>query len=797
MRSALTRLAASLIPLAVMVSMPCLPAAIAHAETDIVGLSPDPFIPQGVVGTTNINMLTLTNHGTAAVTVTSAVITQNADRNAYGATVGSCTSSIAPGDSCYVDVLFHPDSYTTYYGTLEISFDALPTRTVYLQGVGGYLAGPVGDLKVTQSFGRNLLSWTPPTQPGDPAASSYLVYRNDNGAMTYIGEVSTSSSTFADTHVTPGESVTYRVVAFNSGGPGEPAEVTAGPSPASGLVVASTGQGGPSALYLIPDGISSPAGERVPLFNDTTPRYAPAVSPDGLKVVWSEESNAQQASQTDLWMMSLDGSIPPHRLTAEMNAESDPAWSPDGKTIAYTSTTSTGVEVHTVPSAGGAARRRTVGYEHPSWLPDSSQLIAGNAAHTGLAVLDAAGKATPIAGSESGSEPVVSPDGTRIAFVLHSTSFDFAATLAVAGGTAKQFNDPADWTGLGWRPDGRTLYGERNSSRGSDGVRQVVEFDPDSLGTFLRVMDPAGDHNPTPVGPRVRLTGFSTYTSRNATISFAGTGATTDCTVDNAAPIACTDHVTLTGLATGTHRLLVRTGVQAATPTSVVAATWTVDTAAPVLTIVTPGRNIGQTNITASVQYRATDAGAGVANYDVRYRRAPDNGGYTSYTSATDMLATRNLSRGVRSNPGQEYCFSVRVRDKLGNLSQWSIDHCADNALDDRSLTASTGWKRLYESANYYNTMTRTSTAGATLSLASVQTRRVTLVVTKCASCGRVDVYLAGVRIGSVSTYSPTTQRNVKIALPLLSTLRAGKFVLKNITSGKNIIIDGVAFGRV
>ena len=797
-RSALNRLAQLLLPLAIATAGLGLSATTAHAESDSLALelSPIPFVPQSDLGITDLSQLTIVNHGAASVTLTSVDITYNADGDAYRAGFGSCTSSIAPGASCYVSVLFRPFHYGEYLGQLDLGFDGgSATRTVFLEGVGGHLPGPVQNLTVAAGFSRNVLTWSPPAETGIPAATSYWVFRSKNGSFVNIGAA--VEPTFVDGGIAPGEAATYRVATLNAAGLGASMEVTSGASPASGLVVASTGQGSVSSLYLIPDGNSSPGGDRVPLFNDTTPRYTPTVSPDGRQVVYAQESTAQQATQTDLWIMSLDGSSQPRRLTSEPYAESDPAWSPDGKSIAYTYATPSSVEVQTVSAAGGEPRRRTLNYEHASWLADNRRLVAGNAAHTGLAILDAVGKAAPIPGSQDGSEPTVSPDGMTIAYVLHGPGYDFAATLPVTGGTATELNDAADWQGLSWRPDGEAVYGERNSSRGPEGVRQIVEFDPDhgAAPIFLHVMDPAGDHNPVPVGPRVHLTSYETFSNRNVTIHFAGPDPAVDCAVDNAVPKPCTDTVALTGLTTGEHRLVVRSGAASSQPSSVLSAVWTVDTAAPALTIVAPLTSMGQTNSTAAVQYRGTDAGAGVASYDVRYRRASVNGGYTAYSSPAGFLATTSASRGVRSDPGYEYCFSVRVRDKVANLGPWTADHCADNALDDRALSAS-GWKRIWETGNYYNTVTRTSTAGATLSLSSVQTRRVTLFVTKCASCGRVDVYLAGQRIGSVSTYAAIAQRDVKIALPLLSSLRSGRFVLKAVTAGKNVIIDGVAFGR-
>lgn len=59
----------------------------------------------------------------------------------------------------------------------------------------------------------------------------------------------------------------------------------------------------------------------------------PAWSPDGRRIAYS---SARQGSP-DLWAVGLDGSEPV-RLTETAAAETSPAWSPDGRQIAYVST---------------------------------------------------------------------------------------------------------------------------------------------------------------------------------------------------------------------------------------------------------------------------------------------------------------------------------------------------------------------------------------------------------------------------------------------------------------------------
>ena len=101
----------------------------------------------------------------------------------------------------------------------------------------------------------------------------------------------------------------------------------------------------------------------------------PAESPDGKKLAFS--------ALTHLYTLDLPGGKP-RRVTTGNAREFQPAWSPDGKTIAYVTWSNEGGQLWKVPAAGGTPLQlsKSAGvYSNPAWSPDGTKIVAlrGNA----------------------------------------------------------------------------------------------------------------------------------------------------------------------------------------------------------------------------------------------------------------------------------------------------------------------------------------------------------------------------------------------------------------------------------
>lgn len=221
----------------------------------------------------------------------------------------------------------------------------------------------------------------------------------------------------------------------------------------------------------------------VPLTAYSGYQSEPTFSPDGNQVAFTWDGESQQ--NKDIYVKLVGSGGPPLRLTTDPAADYSPAWSPDGRFIAFLRDLPTGkVAVLLIPPLGGPERmlaeiigRAGLGDNLPgpdlAWSPDGNWLVIGDrdsprgAVALFLLSIETGEKrrlTNPPAQLFGDSGPAFSPDGHWLAF---SRSVDYAISdlylLALSDGF-RPAGDPRRITfGIqgaaspSWSADGREI----------------------------------------------------------------------------------------------------------------------------------------------------------------------------------------------------------------------------------------------------------------------------------------------------------------------------------------------------
>lgn len=482
--------------------------------------------------------------------------------------------------------------------------------------------------------------------------------------------------------------------------------------------------------------------------------------------------------------------------------DDQPAFSPDGKRVAfrrpgYTGDVSRTSALGVVSADGGSVTLipNSADLSGPEWTPDGRRLVA--AGSQGIVHLDpGTGVRTPVPGTSGATQFAVAVDG-RIAMVDYYVA---AVTIVDPEAGATRIATPfSGATDVAWDPTGRWLAVTRRDwwwDSGQAGQTTIIDTSQ-SPPTVVRTVELGGYEvswfDPQGHQPTVNLS-MPSWSAKDVTVGVRtfddddGPGAMKYlCRLDGGSWEVCGQTWTVRGLTAGRHSLSTRVTDPMGLSSPVYSQSLTTDLSAPAVRLTAlPAVTVGASQ---SLVWSATDSDSGVSSFDVRYRYAAAGSGLGTYAqpSTWQRLTARSLS--VQLNKGYRYCYSVRSRDGVGNVSAWTPDTCTAAPLDDRGFAASTGWTRGGSSAYFSGTWTRTSTLGATLR-ATAQGRRAFIVATLCSTCGSVDVYLGSTKLGRVSLYSATTKYKRVLWLPALSTSRGGTLLLKS-TSSRPVIVDG------
>ena len=173
--------------------------------------------------------------------------------------------------------------------------------------------------------------------------------------------------------------------------------------------------------------------------------WDPAYSPDGTQIVFTSDKNGNP----DIWIMNADGSNP-RQITHDPNIDWDPAWSPDGSKIAFGhEDDSGGFNIWVINVDGTNLTQLTFNGEgtEPAWSPDGSKIACD-----GIWVMDADG--TNLRKIVDGVWPSWSPDGTEIAFGYND---DIWIANADGSNPRQITTDPAQDCFPSFSPDGTKI----------------------------------------------------------------------------------------------------------------------------------------------------------------------------------------------------------------------------------------------------------------------------------------------------------------------------------------------------
>ncbi|MFY9585826.1 MAG: M4 family metallopeptidase [Actinomycetota bacterium] len=196
---------------------------------------------------------------------------------------------------------------------------------------------------------------------------------------------------------------------------------------------------------------------------------------------------------------------------------------------------------------------------------------------------------------------------------------------------------------------------------------------------------------------------------------------------------------------------------------------------------------------TFTVPWSGSDPLSGIANYDLRWRYGSLAGTYTPYSDIYFYTTQTSFRTTYTGTEGKTLCFGVRAQDGVGNLSNYSGDRCTAVPIDDRELSRTSGWSLRTGSAYYMGTYAQTTTQGAYLISGSYRAKRISLIATKCSTCGTIEVYRGSTRLARISLRSSTTRYRQLINIKTYSSVTsAARYKIRVYTAGKLVRIEGL-----